>query len=73
MPKTGDPSQQRILYIMPVVFLFICYNYASALSLYYTVQTLFLIVQTYLTRKQFDAELTNTKPAPVVAKRKSLR
>jgi YidC/Oxa1 family membrane protein insertase len=73
MPKTGDPSQQRILYIMPVVFLFICYNYASALSLYYTVQTLFLIVQTYLTRKQFDTELTNTKPAPVVAKRKSLR
>jgi YidC/Oxa1 family membrane protein insertase len=72
-PKTGDPSQQRILMIMPVVFLAICYNFASALSLYYTVQNLFLIIQTYLTRNQVDAPLTKPAPTPAVAKKKSYR
>jgi YidC/Oxa1 family membrane protein insertase len=72
-PKTGDPSQQRILMIMPVVFLAICYNFASALSLYYTVQNLFLILQTYLTRSQVDAPLTKPAPTPAVAKKKSYR
>jgi YidC/Oxa1 family membrane protein insertase len=72
-PKTGDPSQQRILMIMPVVFLAICYNFASALSLYYTVQNLFLILQTYLTRNQVDAPLTKAAPTPAVAKKKSYR
>jgi YidC/Oxa1 family membrane protein insertase len=72
-PKTGDPSQQRILMIMPVVFLAICYNFASALSLYYTVQNLFLILQTYLTRNQVDAPLTKPTPTPAVAKKKSYR
>jgi YidC/Oxa1 family membrane protein insertase len=72
-PKTGDPSQQRILMIMPVVFLVICYNFASALSLYYTVQNLFLILQTYLTRNQVDAPLTKPAPTPAVAKKKSYR
>ena len=72
-PKTGDPSQQRILMIMPVVFLAICYNFASALSLYYTVQNLFLIFQTYLTRNQVDTPLTKPAPTPAVAKKKSYR
>jgi YidC/Oxa1 family membrane protein insertase len=72
-PKTGDPSQQRILMIMPVVFLAICYNFASALSLYYTVQNLFLIGQTYLTRNQIEAPLTKATPPPAVAKKKSYR
>ena len=72
-PKTGDPSQQRILMIMPVVFLAICYNFASALSLYYTVQNLFLIGQTYLTRNQIEAPLTKATPPPTVAKKKSYR
>src|SRR5260370_21399525 len=49
-PKTRDPSQQRILLIMPVVFLFICYHFSAALSLFYTVLNLILYTQTYLTR-----------------------
>jgi YidC/Oxa1 family membrane protein insertase len=72
-PKTGDASQQRILMIMPVVFLAFCYNFASALSLYYTVQNLFLIVQTYLTRSQTDTPLAKPAPARAVAKKKSYR
>jgi YidC/Oxa1 family membrane protein insertase len=72
-PKTGDASQQRILLIMPVVFLFICYNFASALALYYTVQNLFLIGQTYLTRNQAAPQLTKPIKPQTVAKKKSYR
>jgi YidC/Oxa1 family membrane protein insertase len=72
-PKTGDPSQQRILLIMPIVFLFICYNFAAALSLYYTVQNLILIGQTYLTRNQTAPDLTKPAKTPAVAKKKSYR
>jgi YidC/Oxa1 family membrane protein insertase len=72
-PKTGDPSQQRILLIMPIVFLFICYNFAAALSLYYTASNLFTIVQTYLTMKQTAPDLPKPVKAPAVAKKKSYR
>jgi YidC/Oxa1 family membrane protein insertase len=51
-PKSGDPSQQRIMYFMPVIFLTFCYNYASGLALYWTTQNLFSIVQLYWTRNQ---------------------
>jgi YidC/Oxa1 family membrane protein insertase len=56
-PKTGDKTQQRIFMFMPVVFVVFCYNYASALALYWTVQNLFSIVQLYLTRNQPMPEL----------------
>src|SRR6266478_4261418 len=35
-PKTGDPTQRRMAMFMPLIFLFICYNFAAALALYYT-------------------------------------
>ena len=51
-PKSGDASQQRIMYFMPVIFLTFCYNYASGLALYWTTQNIFSIVQLYWTRNQ---------------------
>jgi YidC/Oxa1 family membrane protein insertase len=51
-PKSGDPSQQRIMYFMPIIFLVFCYNYASGLALYWTTQNIFSIVQLYWTRNQ---------------------
>ena len=51
-PKSGDPSQQRIMYFMPIIFLTFCYNYASGLALYWTTQNIFSIVQLYWTRNQ---------------------
>ncbi len=51
-PKTGDPVQQRIFMFVPLIFIVFCYNYASALALYWTVQNLFSIGQLYLTRNQ---------------------
>ena len=56
-PKTGDKMQTRIFYIMPVVFLAFCYNFASALALYWTTQNIFSIVQLYLTRNKPLPEL----------------
>ena len=49
-PKGGDPAQQRVMYFMPLIFVFFCYNFASALALYWTTQNLFSIGQLYFTR-----------------------
>jgi YidC/Oxa1 family membrane protein insertase len=51
-PKTGDPNQQRIMMLMPLIFVMFCYNYASALALYLTVNNLVSVVQLYVTRNQ---------------------
>jgi YidC/Oxa1 family membrane protein insertase len=51
-PKSGDATQQKIMMFMPLIFVVFCYNYASALALYWTVQNLFSVVQLYLTRNQ---------------------
>jgi YidC/Oxa1 family membrane protein insertase len=51
-PKTGDPTQRRIMMFMPLIFLFICYNFAAALALYYTAQNLFSILQFYQNKRQ---------------------
>src|SRR5881394_664767 len=50
-PKTGDATQRRIPMFMPLIFLFICYNFAAALALYYTAQNLFSILQFYQNRR----------------------
>jgi len=51
-PKSGDAAQQRIFMFMPLIFIFFCYNFASALALYWTVQNLFSIAQLSMTRGQ---------------------
>jgi len=51
-PKTGDPQQQKIMMIMPLIFVLFCYNYASALALYLTVNNLVSVAQLYATRNQ---------------------
>src|SRR5215471_19166350 len=72
-PKTGDPAQQRMFLFMPLIFLFICYNYASGLALYWTVQNLFFVAQMYLTRNQADVPLVKVAKSPAMAKRRSYR
>src|SRR4029077_20370977 len=44
-PKTGDATQRRVMMFTPLIFLFICYNFAAALALYYTTQNLFSILK----------------------------
>ena len=50
-PKTGDATQQKIMMFMPFMFFFFCYNFASALALYWTTQNIFSIGQTWLMSK----------------------
>lgn len=62
-PKTGDKMQQRMMMFMPFMFFFFCYNFASALALYWTTQNIFSIGQTWLTNRLPEPELTKrTKP-----------
>ncbi|MCB1227449.1 MAG: membrane protein insertase YidC [Verrucomicrobiales bacterium] len=47
-PATVDKTQQRIFMLMPFMFLFFCYSFASALALYWTTQNIFSIFQTWV-------------------------
>ena len=60
-PKTGDKMQQRIIMFMPLMFFFFCYNFASALALYWTTQNIFSIGQTWLMNKIPEPELKAAK------------
>ena len=60
-PKSGDQAQQRMFMFVPLIFVAFCYNFASALALYYTVQNVFSIAQLYVTRSR-------TAPAPLKLK-----
>ncbi len=50
-PATVDKMQQRMMTFMPFIFVIICYNFASALALYYTVQNIYSLVQTLIMQK----------------------
>jgi YidC/Oxa1 family membrane protein insertase len=45
-----DPSQQKMMRYMPLMFLLFLYNYSSGMALYMTVSTLAGILQTRMTR-----------------------
>jgi YidC/Oxa1 family membrane protein insertase len=46
-PQVGDPQQQKIMQFMPLFFLFLFYNFAAALSLYYVINNAISIFQIY--------------------------
>lgn len=50
------PGMKVMMYLMPLMFLFIFNNYASGLSYYYFVSTLITIIQTYIFRKCINEE-----------------
>lgn len=58
-PHTGDKMQQNMVKFMPLMFFFFCYNYASALALYWTTQNIFAIGQTWMMNKIPEPELTD--------------
>ncbi|HQC42010.1 MAG TPA: membrane protein insertase YidC [Verrucomicrobiota bacterium] len=64
-PSPGmDPVQQKMFRYMPLIFIFFCYSLPSGLSLYWTVQNLFSILQTKLTRMK-DTTASAAPAAPV--------
>lgn len=60
-PKTGDKTQQMVFMLMPFIFLVICYNFAAALSLYWTTSNVFSILQTWVMNKLPEPELVKRK------------
>ena len=50
-PSSGDPMQRRMFMLMPLMFIFMCYNFASALALYWTVQNIISIVQILINKR----------------------
>jgi YidC/Oxa1 family membrane protein insertase len=58
-PQAMDNPQMKMMQWMPLFFIFLLYNFASALALYWTVSNLVSILQTYLNLRQ---------PVPVLKK-----
>ena len=48
------PGMKWMMYLMPVVFMFMFNSYASGLSYYYFIATLFSVIQTYVIRATVD-------------------
>ena len=64
-PATVDKMQQRILMLMPFMFLFFCYSFASALALYWTTQNIFSIFQTWIMKLYMpEPKLEKVAPKP---------
>ncbi|MGO8929037.1 MAG: membrane protein insertase YidC [Limisphaerales bacterium] len=72
-PSPGmDPTQQKLMRYMPLMFLAFLYNYSAGLTLYWTVQNLLTILQTKLTRTATGANAPAKVPVltPPAKKRK---
>ena len=65
-PSPGvDPVQQKMMQYMPLIFLFILYNFSSGLTLYWTVQNLLTIVQMKVTKANDPAAAAQKNQTPV--------
>lgn len=65
-PTTMDKSQKIMMNIMPFFFLYICYSFASALALYWSVTNIYAIVQSWIMKLYMpEPELKKIERAPV--------
>lgn len=66
-PSMGDPMQQKMMMIMPVVMLVMLYSLPSGLTLYWTVSNAFSIIQLqynlYVNKREDEMESLKSKPA----------
>lgn len=51
-PTSGDATQKKMMYILPVVFVFIFMNYSAGLNLYWFIANLLQIVQQHIINKR---------------------
>jgi len=68
--SAGMPGMKWMMYLMPLMFLFIFNNYAAGLSYYYFLSLLITIVQTYIFRKCVSEEKMRAKMAEAARKPK---
>jgi YidC/Oxa1 family membrane protein insertase len=52
-PQSPDPNQQRMMMIMPLVFMFMFVNFPAGLSLYYFTSNMLGIAQQYVLNREF--------------------
>lgn len=57
-----DPVQQKMMQYMPLLFIFILYNFSAGLALYWTVQNLLSILQNKLIRNLGDPVTAHAAP-----------
>jgi YidC/Oxa1 family membrane protein insertase len=63
-PSTADPSQQKVMMLMPLMFMFMFIKAPSGLVLYWTVSNAWAIGQQYLTNKMIGpAPQRTVRPA----------
>jgi YidC/Oxa1 family membrane protein insertase len=65
-----DPSQQKMMRYMPLMFLLIFYNYSSGMALYMTVSTLIGVLQTKLTKINLTPVVSTANLKPVSQSKK---
>lgn len=68
--SSGMPGMQWMMYLMPVMFLFIFNNYAAGLSYYYFLSLLITIIQTYIFRKFVSEDKMRAKMTEATKKPK---
>ena len=69
-PATVDKTQQRIFMMMPLFFLWISYDFAAALALYWSTQNIFSVFQTRIMKLYMPEpklEKVSQKPAAKAA------
>ncbi|MEW6427984.1 MAG: membrane protein insertase YidC [Thermodesulfobacteriota bacterium] len=54
-PAAGDPTQQKVMMFLPLIFTFMFLNFASGLVLYWLVNNLLSIAQQYFINRQDEA------------------
>ena len=64
-------SMKITMYMMPLMYVFFCFTVPTAFSLYYTISSLIMMVQSVLMRKLYDPEKVRLEvEAEIEAKRK---
>lgn len=62
MPN-AQPGQKNMFYAMMAIFPIICYSMPSALTLYWTLQNILTMIQTWIVRRSRDADDDGNAPA----------
>jgi YidC/Oxa1 family membrane protein insertase len=52
-PQSADPSQQRMMLLMPIVFTIMLVNFPAGLSLYYLSSNVVGVIQQYVLNREF--------------------
>ncbi len=72
-PSPGmDPMQQKMMRYLPLMFLFMLYNFSAGLTLYWTVQNLLSILQMKLTKTIQPAGATAPAAVPTLPPKKRI-